>query len=1033
MAVPLQEFLLASHIREAQAIVSPLFPDRALPSAAQEFLSFLNSEEYNTVARNMPGLRTTRLESLRNLISNSTESKGYTALDDLSSYRREGHYLQTPFSPIGTPERAAEIAGVRSKVTGIEEEVANLITTRGGMAPVANIGLNHPLITNAERINYRNQLESIYRVEKAVDENGIGRVIGGQYYADVVDPAELQDPISYWYHTTYKQYYPQSAGRNATSADAIQISGNQRKLAAQDVARRHLAEGIPTDKVTIFDIETSGLDPTRHGMWQMSIRTPDGNLIPLNFADPVLSRGTVGTDIMGGGRPLSNMDDLKSGMRTLLDSEMIGGQNIDFDVDFLRGHIHRLHQNGMADNELLGMANELGAKYARGEVVDTLDLARTMFPDLPLAPELAAMGKNRVYSVENVLLQTNLIDKMAAEGKPADEILSALTKGLHDASVDTMFEQAMLGALEGRRRAEVGQAVLGAFGMQAQLPDEVLRATAHGPTLGMGLEDIAAMRANIFKTKALTPYMRMGFDEIDPSLTELVRNHGLVSRTRLPDGSLVENVRLTPAEHAMLQHRIMNPATLGGDPDVTETARRGDFFRAMARDMRDETGAIRFGRALPHDLYDSLTGKVRAAELPYASLSPTERLLSDAFSEVGAAASKGEERVVREALGSTLPITRFNMTQERGIHLFGSNKVAVPYGLLEEAEKQGIFTHTIGDTAHRRTLFSEGAQGFHLSDLSPPGYEPNISADFVFGADDRLAAAYAQSVGAPVEEGRRLLATKEAEQFLQWIKDSPQVRKQFGITSPMIEKLGIDTAEDLTARAAGMAEWGVQVGTAMDVRNPEANLVEAVGRANRTLVDLSGGISSGRDAENIVRYSVNLVPSQNETNALEGGAIHLDKAMSVQDRLDMAEARRASSTMRDRMMKGNLIDLLDESMQVKPGAAKAAGVVGEIIGAASKGGRFIREHKPTATGAILTAGAMGAYYLHKRAENRSAWFEETMAPQATQSAGVSLGTVAPSHASYDPLATAGVVRTLDKNRIGHTNMSSNRHAHLYGG
>jgi hypothetical protein len=33
----------------------------------------------------------------------------------------------------------------------------------------------------------------------------------------------------------------------------------------------------------------------------------------------------------------------------------------------------------------------------------------------------------------------------------------------------------------------------------------------------------------------------------------------------------------------------------------------------------------------------------------------------------------------------------------------------------------------------------------------------------------------------------------------------------------------------------------------------------------------------------------------------------------------------------------------------------------------------------------------------------------------------------------DPLVTAGVVGNLDRNKIGHHNMSSKKHAHLFGG
>ena len=89
--------------------------------------------------------------------------------------------------------------------------------------------------------------------------------------------------------------------------------------------------------------------------------------------------------------------------------------------------------------------------------------------------------------------------------------------------------------------------------------------------------------------------------------------------------------------------------------------------------------------------------------------------------------------------------------------------------------------------------------------------------------------------------------------------------------------------------------------------------------------------------------------------------------------------------------------------------------------------------------ALAVGAAAGGYYMHKRHE-KAEMYDETMQQQSYESSG----RTGPSVSSYslnsgssnktsNPLATAGIVRGLDRNKVGHTAMGPNKYNHLYGG
>lgn len=121
---------------------------------------------------------------------------------------------------------------------------------------------------------------------------------------------------------------------------------------------------------------------------------------------------------------------------------------------------------------------------------------------------------------------------------------------------------------------------------------------------------------------------------------------------------------------------------------------------------------------------------------------------------------------------------------------------------------------------------------------------------------------------------------------------------------------------------------------------------------------------------------------------------------------------------------------------------KKRGFLHSLLGRSSRDAELIEAYKrlkPKIGYGALAVGALGAgYYINeKRKENNL--YDETIEQQpyektnfvSEQNAGF-VQINSPISSRRDPLSTAGVVGTLDRNKIGHTQMGSNKYNHLYG-
>ena len=102
---------------------------------------------------------------------------------------------------------------------------------------------------------------------------------------------------------------------------------------------------------------------------------------------------------------------------------------------------------------------------------------------------------------------------------------------------------------------------------------------------------------------------------------------------------------------------------------------------------------------------------------------------------------------------------------------------------------------------------------------------------------------------------------------------------------------------------------------------------------------------------------------------------------------------------------------------------------------------FFIENKKSiyGTGAGILAAGVGYYMYgkHKESEIYNETMQQQPSTQKVSNGEMMRQTMQPqdNFSSYrrDPLVTAGVVGNLDRNKIGHHNMSSKKHAHLFGG
>lgn len=800
--------------------------------------------------------------------------------------------------------------------------------------------------------------------------------------------------------------------------EAYGISGNVPKLSTLRKERDLLMEGIPAGRQAILDIETAGLEHSS-GMWQMAVRYSDTDEVDqLFFRNPHLDRGSafiegkvvpLSEKLMPSGTHYSSVEDLKGVLQKIINSDMIVGHNAaSFDLPFIMSDLERLAKeltpDGVPDVDLLALRDQLGDKIKRGKVLDTMSIMNEEVDRLglklsPLLETLPNGDMGKLKSLQNFLLQTNVLD-LLAQKHGEDEIYKMVVgQGTHDASVDTLFT----GALSDPEIRENLQALNG----KRQIGG--LRKRKGGAAKIREIEDA------IVGSQATTAFTNMAPGEIHQPIKELIERAGYDPKTN----------PITYFEHNVLQQKMLGDALPAAD--LTETNpvryfhRAGDFKKFVEGQTGDgviqDIARLADAEAalIPRvEDYHEFQKGLSQLNLPHANLSYPERALSASLSRVSTPIGKPG---LTSHLDGILPTSIWYDEDE--IKVMRSGRVAIPKRILEEAEAAKVFTH--GDV--QRTAIASGEELYALSPFRY-GDKTNVSKNFRFAEDPAKAKV-------------------EASELFEFIKRN---QARFKVNTKTLDAL----APQLTAPEAfdalspsGVYKYGVQTGLIRSMKSPDEEGFAS--RAFDAVVRFMGG-----DPEKTARPADLTGPTayvgdfgKAETvagrNVQRSGPAVLGRWMGQPARTRYLEQSNQAGTIMAAMAEEN-------PKWLEEGAARkiaSKSIAGERILDLSED--LLKNHSRKLGIGLAATAAVGGYYLYKRHQRKQDYYTETtgampnepkdwyedyqkeIGPSAAPSFGGGGGYARQS------LSTANVVSNLDNRKIGHTQMGSGKYSHLFGG
>ena len=207
---------------------------------------------------------------------------------------------------------------------------------------------------------------------------------------------------------------------------------------------------------------------------------------------------------------------------------------------------------------------------------------------------------------------------------------------------------------------------------------------------------------------------------------------------------------------------------------------------------------------------------------------------------------------------------------------------------------------------------------------------------------------------------------------------------------------------------------------------------------------LAQGISGVRDTDVALKNRTHRLIDIFQTE--DDGVIGFSMSGSVTDDMDMAartllgEAADAgvSRAAEDAAARTSLINsasLVDSINPTLPGLDEGEKIASDAIAVGRK--MYESNKGKFALGALALAGAVTGYKMAKRG-NENDLYDATMGPAPVEEGqrpyGIQEALMGNGQTSRrrDPLFTAGVVGNLDRQKIGHTSMGSNKHSHLFG-
>lgn len=732
------------------------------------------------------------------------------------------------------------------------------------------------------------------------------------------------------------------------------------------------------------------------------------------------------------------VDAIKPFLKKMKDADYILGHNIPFDIDQVLVGVRMTSQYLQGtDSELVSLVDDVTKKIRGGNaVVDTLNLARDALPGLKAAPELAFAGEITSHSIENLVLQTDLIERMVQDagggsiGRNAvlDFLEIAGHGKLHSAKIDARLTGKLFEYLTDTANPLKAQAL----GSAATTKEEIdfakrMRTVvrrSYAPTPISNIADVRNIDQDLFAALLQEKDgIRFGALEMsDMSMRELsvtesiaggqtIYSVGDKRAAPIFSGTAADlqqalsrdidpffaYANVTPLEQEIfLTRRLVAPQTLGVTEDTLFSL--GNFRRLTGYDVPNggiiNRAGTFFKRANDTLGFESVQKALADAQLPTHSLSMPEMALSNLMSRstVDNARLMGRGAMYEKMVGlaDDLGISHFKAFDDALV--LGSGKTQLPMQVLQAA---GI----VGDDI--------SGEMFSLSTFS---YLDKETSEMVKGVtlNRRLAE----------DELSRL------KNYLDNITDDELINGKT-LREWMSTKGGVRTtkADILFELEASGRDFGIQVGR-VEGRGG-ADVAEFI---EKNLLMEEAQRDSGR-----IPIKMRAVDFNADTGGIRLGPAILDRFMGQEGDEIAQDISRASAKALD-------------DLTLFAGKAENRGLIEAAELAIATGNQQIprqiyRGYKVAKKGAPYALGVAAAatlgYFAFKK--NREAnFYDETMEPQGIESSSDYMNyrremglKPAPARRLPDPLLTSYVVGNLDENKVNHTQMGPQKYSHLF--
>lgn len=844
-------------------------------------------------------------------------------------------------------------------------------------------------------------------------------------------------------------------------------------------------------KFTIFDLETAGLDAGQ--IRELSYATEAGAQETIRLRPRQFRRGRIGyqdpvtgeflsrslEDEVASQLPASHaakylsapsdglgdnfLDGIQPFLERIQNSDYIIGQNISkFDVENLFVSIARTSRY-KNDTQYKQYIDDIYDDIIKNnKIVDTLDLVRSngSLQKLQVAQEFVDRGELKPFSIENLLLETDLIDYLKDPSNPArsgvDVFRDLVTRGgLHTAEVDVAVTKALLyhhGDLKAvslqdiglRRQISSSAALLPITNVSglSQISDVVLRKAIEA---GQDPANQIIQNASA-NSQAMIDEFRQGKISLSQLRQELSQDTGIRYKMNMIEQSIMEQRDLSSGIMIGSPTQIGKETTIGAFGDFDRLTKRGttDLRRSLRK--KSYLDMYRYGEDVSDADYAAYQTSMQAKQMPFAGLSYEERRIGSAMADITSSAAGQNKPFMADLMMSHFK--GFNPLEMKYVTA-GTERVTVASSFLST---QGLLNKgdVLGFGIVRPSMSSDQTRINLVKKLNTNEADQLSRAMFDLASDkssnidiirhmnglgmsmsDEDVVKYFQDIGQLDESVLDEKMAEVSNQFRANIKKTIDIEKSKIINQRILDGLSpLDDAALNDEVVANISSLMQQDGVAIAQISDDAQA--------RQFVELFAQASGQRFEDvadrNMLEIGTAFVDS-------EPGRVRTAGAFATRGLTD-ADGKSIISQVDLVLGHQNNLDNMSVIERVRASSLGAAAGA-QASDVADRVGASITKNLPLIKrGLLATAGVGAALTIYNKKRNQDIYDETMQQMPMERGTGYSvydqlevkkqLG-INKYYQTYDPLSTAYTVDQLDRNKIGHTNMGPQRHNNLYGG